>query len=215
MIKDGEKMFLGDLLGPFEAILFASGEPVADQQLMELLQVDELNLRELADSLSQELEERKSGLQLRQVAGGWQLVTRPECFSYVEKLTQVMSRKLSPAAMETLAIIAFKQPITKQEIEHIRGVRIERVLARLLELELICETGRKAVIGRPILYGTTPDFLKCVGLKDLGDLPALPEAAEVAAGLDVEQLALLEDEEPAAEEESLPAEEEPLSAKDS
>ena len=182
---------MNDLKGPLEAVLFASGEPVTKQQLMELLQIDEVNIEELTDALAADLDERSSGLQLRRVAGGWQLVTREEYCSYVEKLTQVMNHKLSQAAMETLAIIAFKQPITKQEIEHIRGVRIERVLARLLELELICETGRKAVIGRPILYGTTKDFLKCVGLNDLTELPALPEAAELAADLDAEQLELL------------------------
>ncbi len=193
IVRDGEaRMFLSNLTGPFEAVLFASGEPVTDKQLMELLQIDALNVEELAGGLSRELDARKSGLQLRRVAGGWQLVTRPEYFSYVEKLTQVMNKKLSPAAMETLAIIAFKQPITKQEIEHIRGVHIERVLARLLELELICEVGRKAVIGRPILYGTTKDFLKCVGLNDITDLPELPGGSEMTEEIEAEQLALIE-----------------------
>ncbi len=182
---------MNDLKGPLEAILFASGEPVTKQQLMELLQLDEVNIEELVESLAAELEDRSSGIKLRHVAGGWQLVTREEYCPYVEKMTQVINHKLSQAAMETLAIIAFKQPITKQEIEHIRGVRIERVLTRLLELELICETGRKAVIGRPILYGTTKDFLKCVGLNDLSELPALPETTELTAGLDAEQLELL------------------------
>ena len=132
------------------------------------------------------LEERKSGLMLHRVAGGFQLVTRPECHAYVQKLTEVQDRKLSTPALETLSIIAFKQPITKQEIEHIRGVRVERALQKLLEMELVEEVGRKPVIGRPILYGTTDVFLKCFGLNALSDLPALPALEEVAEEGDVQ-----------------------------
>mgnify|MGYP003587360017 CR=1 FL=1 len=183
-------MFVMNLLGPLEAVLFASGDPVTAEQLMTVLDVDEDNIAELAAALEHSLEERGSGLQLHRVAGGYQLVTRPEYFSYVEKLTQITDKKLSAAAMETLSIIAFKQPVTKQEIEHIRGVRIERVLARLIELELVREMGRKAVLGRPILYGTTDTFLQCFGLNRLEDLPALPEQDEAAADA-AEQLSLL------------------------
>lgn len=183
-------MFLAGLLGPMEAVLFASGDPVSRQQLMDLLQLDGEGVEELAVKLEQLLDERHSGLQLRTVAGGYQLVTRPQYFSYVEKLTQVMDKKLTAPTMETLSIIAFRQPVTKQEIEHIRGVRIERALAKLLELELIHEVGRKPVIGRPILYGTTDVFLKCFGLNNLDDLPALMDLSEAAADLDIEQLEL-------------------------
>ena len=183
-------MFVTNLLGPLEAVLFASGDPVTAEQLMTVLDIDEDNVEELAVALEQSLRERQSGLQLHRVAGGYQLVTRAECFSYVEKLTQTTDKKLSAAAMETLSIIAFKQPITKQEIEHIRGVRIERVLAKLIELELVREMGRKAVLGRPILYGTTDTFLQCFGLNRLEDLPALPDQETVAEDID-EQLTLL------------------------
>ena len=181
---------MAGLLGPMEAVLFASGDPVSRQQLMDLLQLDGEGVEELAVKLEQLLDERHSGLQLRTVAGGYQLVTRPQYFSYVEKLTQVMDKKLTAPTMETLSIIAFRQPVTKQEIEHIRGVRIERALAKLLELELIHEVGRKPVIGRPILYGTTDVFLKCFGLNNLDDLPALMDLSEAAADLDIEQLEL-------------------------
>ncbi len=95
---------------------------------------------------------------------------------YVEKLAQETDRRLSRAAMETLSIIAFKQPVTKLEIEQIRGVRAERVLAQLIARELVTEVGRKNVIGRPILYGTTETFLRSFGLRDLTELPTLPEA---------------------------------------
>ena len=192
-------MFVTNLLGPLEAVLFASGDPVTAEQLMTILDVDEDNIAELMAELDKSLAARQSGLQISRVAGGYQLVTRPEHFSYVEKLTQTTDKKLSAAAMETLSIIAFKQPITKQEIEHIRGVRIERVLARLIELELVREMGRKAVLGRPILYGTTDTFLQCFGLNRLEDLPALPEQEAVDEEL-AEQLSLL----PADEEEKLP-----------
>ena len=183
-------MFVTNLLGPLEAVLFASGDPVTAEQLMTVLDIDEDNVEELAVALEQSLRERQSGLQLHRVAGGYQLVTRAEYFSYVEKLTQTTDKKLSAAAMETLSIIAFKQPITKQEIEHIRGVRIERVLAKLIELELVREMGRKAVLGRPILYGTTDTFLQCFGLNRLEDLPALPDQETVVEDID-EQLTLL------------------------
>ena len=182
-------MFLTELKGPLEAILFASGEPITEAHLQDILQADPETLTELLQWLADDLSERRSGLMLQQVAGGWQLVTRPECFPYVEKLTQTVDKKLSAPALETLSIIAFKQPITKQEIEQIRGVHVERILARLMEMELIAEVGRKAVIGRPILYGTTPVFLQCFGLKDIRDLPDLP--ALDPAAMDDEQLALL------------------------
>lgn len=184
-------MFMANLRGPLEAVLFASGDPVSIEQLMDILQVDRVNIEELLAGLDAELAERNSGLMLHKVAGGYQLVTRPDFFSYVEKLTQVVDKKLSAPTLETLSIIAFKQPITKQEIEHIRGVRIERALAKLLDLELIQEVGRKQVIGRPILYGTTEAFLKCFGLNALEDLPALPDM-EDPGNLDVEQLELIE-----------------------
>ena len=167
-------MVLEELLAPLEAVLFASGDPVSAQQLMEIFDIDKESLDTLLETLCQKLEDTKSGLMVQPVAGGWQMVTRQEMFSYVEKLTETKDKKLSAAAMETLSIIAFKQPITKQEIEHIRGVHIEKVLAKLIELELVRELGRKEVLGRPILYGTTENFLKCFGLNEITDLPELP-----------------------------------------
>lgn len=167
---------MNELTGALEAVLFASGEPVSMESLKEILGIDAENVRELAAAYSKQLEERGSGLQLQQVAGGWQLVTKEQYFHYVERLSEERDKRLSPAAMETLSIVAFKQPITKQEIEHIRGVRIEKIMSKLLEMELIRELGRKDTIGRPILYGTTDTFLQCFGLNDISDLPELPEA---------------------------------------
>ena len=117
------------LQGILEAVLFAAGDPVTVEQLMKILELDRPAVNSVAKGLSETLEKRGSGLALRRVAGGYQLVTRPEYFFAVERLTQATDKKLSAPAMETLSIIAFKQPITKQEIEQIRGVRVERSLA--------------------------------------------------------------------------------------
>lgn len=184
-------MFMNELTGAFEAVLFASGEPVSAESLREILGMDAENVRELAEAYGRQLEERGGGLQLQQVAGGWQLVTRAKYFPYVERLSEERDKRLSPATMETLSIIAFKQPVTKQEIENIRGVRIEKIMSRLLEMELIRELGRRDTIGRPILYGTTDAFLQCFGLNDLSDLPELPRADREA--LAHEQLDLFDD----------------------
>ncbi len=165
-----------ELIAALEAILFANGESVSSDILQEILAIDAAALTELTAEYAQGLDERHSGLQLQQVAGGWQLVTRSKYYSYVERLSEERDKRLSPAAMETLSIVAFKQPITKQEIEHIRGVRIEKIMAKLLEMDLIRELGRRETIGRPILYGTTDTFLQCFGLNTLSDLPELPQA---------------------------------------
>lgn len=179
-------MFMEEMQAPLEALLFVRGEPVTAAQLREILEIDEESFAELLALYEKTLEERGSGLMLHRVAGGFQLVTRPACHAYVQKLTEVQDRKLSTPTLETLAIVAFKQPITKQEIEHIRGVRVERAMQKLLEMELVEEVGRKPVIGRPILYGTTDVFLKCFGLNELSDLPDLPALEEVAKEDDVQ-----------------------------
>ncbi|MBQ2137432.1 MAG: SMC-Scp complex subunit ScpB [Selenomonas sp.] len=194
--------------GLVEAVLFAAGNPVPVKELAAILELDVLGTQNILTRLQQELDERHSGLTLRQVAGGYQLATRPEAFATVERLSQVVDRKISAPTMETLSIIAFKQPITKAEIEQIRGVRIERALQKLIELELIAEVGRKQVLGRPILYGTTDTFLRCFGINTLDELPELPTTEEAVAALDNEQMLLFQEvqqlqagEEPAAAEE--------------
>lgn len=174
-----------------EAVLFAAGDPMSMEDLAGVLQTDLLTTQNLMTRLEKELAEGERGLTIRRVAGGLQLATRPDLYPVVERLSQVVDRKISAPTMETLSIIAFKQPITKQEVEHIRGVRIERALAKLLELELISEVGRKQVLGRPILYGTTDTFLRTFGLNSLEDLPKLPSDREAAVGMDDEQLELL------------------------
>ncbi|MDD6128323.1 MAG: SMC-Scp complex subunit ScpB [Selenomonas sp.] len=187
--QEGKGSSLAQIL---EAVLFAAGDPVRMDELLRILGCTPEALESAAAELRTTLDDRGSALTLREVAGGWQLVTRPAYYHYLEKLTQILDHKLTTPTMETLSIIAYRQPITKTEIEEIRGVRIEKSLARLLEYGLIEERGRKATIGRPILYATTDMFLEAFGLKSLEDLPNLLTDQEAAEGLAPEQLALIE-----------------------
>lgn len=169
-------MFYANLKGHVEALLFINGDPVPAGQLADILNVDKVNIEEIVIQLKEDMDTSERGLTIIKVAGGYQLCTKPELAAIVEKMAQVLDNKLSVPAMETLSIIAFKQPITKQEIENIRGVRVDRVLMKLIDRLLVKELGRKKVIGRPILYGTTEEFLKCFGLDNIENLPLLPDA---------------------------------------
>ena len=171
-------MFYTNLKGNLEALLFVNGDPLSLKRIAEILEVDQENVKLLLAQLIQDMNQQERGLTIIEVAGGYQLCTKPHLAGFLEKLVQIKENKLSIPALETLSIIAFKQPITKQESEAIRGVRVDKVLANLLERNLIKELGRKEAIGRPIIYGTTEVFLKCFGLKSLEDLPELPELEE-------------------------------------
>ena len=166
-------MFYQHLKGHVEALLFAAGDPVPAARLAKLLELDELTVVELIDLLKGEMDPEERGLTIVEVAGGYQMCTKPELVAVVEKLAEVQDSRLSPAALETLSIVAFRQPVTKPEMEAIRGVKVDGVVNTLLDRRLIRELGRKDVIGRPILYGTTDEFLKCFGLKSLQELPDL------------------------------------------
>ena len=154
-----------------EALLFAAGEPLTKEQIAELMDTGIIEVSDLLRKLDKELTDR--GIILREVATGWQLSTRPEYFSIVEKLSETVTQKLSAAMMETLSIIAFMQPVTRIEIEEIRGVNVDRAIAKLIDLEFIEEVGRKPVLGRPILYGTTENFLQAFGIRTLKELPKI------------------------------------------
>lgn len=168
-------MFYQHLKGPIEAMLFATGEPLKPERLSELLDIPLEHVLEMLRELQADMEQPDRGLCLLQVAGGYQICTKPDLATVVEKLAVHQDARLSPAALETLSIIAFKQPVTRQEVEYIRGVQSDGVINTLLERRLIKEVGRKDTIGRPILFGTTDEFLSCFGLNSLDELPVLPE----------------------------------------
>ena len=163
-----------------EAVLFVAEEPVPLAKLQEILGDEEPAATEASvRALALDLEGPTRGLMVQEVAGGFRLATRGEAAPWIQKLQQVKPAKLSRAALETLAIIAYKQPITRAEIEAIRGVAVDGVMRTLLERGLVRMLGRKAEAGRPILYGTTGEFLEHFGFKDLGDLPTLREIDEL------------------------------------
>ncbi len=168
-------MFYSNFKKHIEALLFASGNPISTKKIAQLIEVPEEHIELLIEQLMADMSAADRGLMIVKVAAGYQLCTKPELASVVKTLAQVQDSKLSLAAMETLSIIAFKQPITKLEIENIRGVKVDKVLTKLLERQMIKEIGRKDAIGRPIIYGTTDEFLKSFGLNGLQDLPPLSE----------------------------------------
>lgn len=162
-----------------EALLLASPEPLSLRRLAEVMEMDERSARTLIDDLRLEYEATSRGIVLQEVAGGYQLVTNPACAAWVEKLVAPRASSLSHAALETLAIIAYRQPVTRGDVEQLRGVNADGAIRTLLQRRMIKEVGRREVPGRPILYGTTKEFLLYFGLKDLSELPALPDPAAV------------------------------------
>jgi len=160
----------GRLKHVLECILFVSTEPLNSKQLAETLQISEIAVEDGMVALEESLEET-SGLQLMRVAGGYQLCTRPEYADYCAMILQPSKRKLSKAALETLAVIAYRQPCTQPEVEAVRGVSVDGVIKTLAERGLVKEAGRKQTPGRPILYATTPEFLEYFGLNDIAELP--------------------------------------------
>ena len=167
-----------------EALIFASPEPITPKRLCRLLSEEpKEDVLAAIESLKADYENRP-GLQMVEVAGGYQIVTRPELNEWVRRLFHEQSAsKLTVAGLETLAVIAYKQPITALEIGEIRGVNTSGVLSTLLERHLIKIAGRKNVVGRPFVYATTKEFLIRFGLKDLNDLPKIEDMAE-ALGFD-------------------------------
>ena len=161
-----------------EAILFLKEEPVKAERIAEIISLSKAEAECIVKDLQEEFARSGRGLQIFEVAGGYQMGTLPELAPYLERMySEEVAGNLSNAAMETLAIIAYKQPVTRMEIESIRGVKCEHVLDSLLKRKLIRIKGRKEGPGRPLIYCTTPDFLRYFGLKDLDELPAL-EAGE-------------------------------------
>lgn len=174
------------LVAIIEALVFASPEPLTQKQLLKLLETEPREEVEAAvRELKRRYDERGGGLQLVEVAGGLQIVTRPELHEWVRRMFHEQTKhKLSVQALETLAVIAYKQPITAAEITEIRGVNATGVLGTLLERGLVKISGRKQVVGRPFLYSTTREFLDRFGLRDLTELPKVEDMAD-ALGFEV------------------------------
>ncbi len=176
------------LIAILESVLFAAGEPLTLVRLADVIPGPSRGeLRAALHELAARAERERRGIRIIEVAGGFQCRTAPEHAEWVRRLFQQKPWRLTRATLETLAIVAYKQPITRAEIEAIRGVDVDSVLASLLSRKLVRIIGRKEVIGRPLLYGTTRQFLEVFGLKDLAGLPALTEVAAsmpdgVAAG---------------------------------
>ncbi len=158
-----------------EAILFISGERVGKEELMELLNLGEDDLMQIMREMIVAYGQMERGIQILAMDGGYIMGTKPEYTQVVSRMGKNPSRRLSPAALETLAIIAYRQPLSKAEIEQIRGVKTDRVIATLLERGLIKELGKRAVAGKPMLYSTTHEFLKLFALASLDDLPILED----------------------------------------
>ena len=167
-----------------EALIFASPEPLTPKAMFRLLDTEpKEDVQEALDELKRDYE-RPGGLQLIEIAGGYQIVTRPDLHEWVRRLFhERATQKLTVQSLETLAVIAYKQPLTALEINEIRGVNTSGVLNTLLERGLIKIAGRKHVVGRPFLYATTREFLIRFGLNDLADLPKVEDMAE-ALGLE-------------------------------
>lgn len=165
-----------------ESLLFVSEKPIGTDQLEEILQEYETKeIKEALRELGLEYETRNGAFSLYEVAGGFQIRTRPEYSEWIKKLLKPPKSRLTRASMETLAIIAYKQPITKSEIEHIRGVDSGSIVRFLLDRKLVRITGRKDIPGKPMMYGTSSYFLELFGLKSLKDLPLTHELGQTSS----------------------------------
>ena len=170
---------LGDLRAIIEALIFASPDPVTLKTLVKILDGEPKEHIEEALTGLKKSWTREGGLELVEVADGYQIVTKPELHEWVRRLFHEHTKqRLSVQALETLAVIAYREPITSPEVSEIRGVNTTGVLGTLLERRLIKVVGRKPVIGRPFLYATTREFLDRFGLKNLGDLPKVEDVSE-------------------------------------
>ncbi len=197
------------LKSAIEALLFVSGNPLSLDRLKGIFEeTPPEQIEAQLIILQQEYDVRGSGIMLAEVAGGYQLATRPEHVEWIRKFKTVKTTtKLSRPALETLAIVAYKQPITRTEVEAIRGVNIGGIMRNLMERRLVKIVGKKDVPGKPMMYGTTQEFLQYFGMKDLSALPTLKEFQELEASEEImeEVPGERENETPAGEDEDVSA----------
>lgn len=170
-----------------EAILFASGEPVSLKNIAKVISKDENTANEIMVDLMEKYLKKSRGIKIIQIENSFQMCTNPEYFSYIKNLYSVpQKKKLSQAVLETLAIIAYKQPITKQQIENIRGVNSDNSVNNLIKYNLVEEKGRLDIVGKPIIFGTTEEFLKYFGFKNLDEMPLLETEDTIIKSIDAE-----------------------------
>jgi segregation and condensation protein B len=165
-----------EIKAAIEAILFVHSEPVSMEQLIETLDVPLIDLKEILLEMTAEYNDNKRGIQLLRGDDGYTLATKPQLSDVLNRMIQPVKKRLSPATLETLAIIAYRQPITRLEVENIRGVRSDKIIVNLLDRGLIEEAGHKDAVGKPMLYRTSEEFLRLFGLSSLKELPDLKEA---------------------------------------
>lgn len=177
-------MYLDEKESIIEAMLFAAGTVVKIEDIAEVLNTDNSSVKKMIKEINEVFEKENRPLTIREIDKGFQMCTKPKYHQYIKKLQEKKPKKaLSQSAMETLAIIAYKQPITRIEIEKIRGVNSDYAVSTLAEFGLIEDIGRADLPGRPLLYSTTEEFLRSFGYRSLKDLPPLPENKEVELSL--------------------------------
>ena len=182
-IEGRREISTAELKSITEALIFVADEPINTKTIADVIDVDREAVEKALAELVEEYDARASGLQLREIAGGWQIATRPEHHENVRAyLKSKPSAKLSLASLETLAVIAYKQPVTVPEILEIRGVQSPSAIKTLLDKRLIVAKGRKETVGRPMMYGTSKEFLIQFGLKDLSELPSVEDFQDLAGG---------------------------------
>lgn len=174
--ESGKQRGMAEVMAAIEALIFVSDEPLPVRVMVNILGEDKETVTAALEQLSAEFADRESGLQVREIGGGWQMSTRTEFHEEVREFLKTKpSAKLSLASLETLAVIAYKQPVTVPEILEIRGVQSASSIKTLLDKRLIVSKGRKDTVGKPMQYGTSRDFLIQFGLKDLSELPSIED----------------------------------------
>ena len=176
VVKKTEK----ELLGAVEAILFAMGESVSLSKIASAIGKDETEAKRLLEELKKQYQKKERGIQLIELEDSYQLCTKPELYDYlIQVAKQPKKHVLTDVLLETLAIVAYKQPVTKIEIEKIRGVKSDHAVNKLVEYDLVCEVGRLDAPGKPLLFGTTEEFLRRFGVQSVEELPSIaPEQLE-------------------------------------
>lgn len=169
-------MTTAELIPAFEAVLFSGGEPISIDRFSQVFDITPEKVVEVMEALSKRLDAKDKGVELVRMENTYQLATKKEYAGYIKKMFDIKRRTpLSPAALEVLAVVAYNQPVTKSFIEQVRGVDCSGVVTTLVEKGLIEERGRLELPGKPLLYGTTKNFLRCFGISDLSELPPLPK----------------------------------------